>query len=569
MIIRAGTRVVDPPRLSALRANALRAVTAPWRMARHLLVRSLQARVIVGTLVLCAVVTALVGWMLMRQVATGLVDGKQEQSVAQAQAGFVDAQQQLDASVVTDTDSQSQILNQLVASLASRGGSPPGYALVLYGPLGPPGAQEGAPGVLNSDDVTDESVPEDLRERVETEPGAWWTFAPLVRDNGSQEPAVVVGSRLLLNSTGEAYTLYYLYSMADQQHTLSLVRQALIWAGLSLMMLVAAVAWLVTRQVVTPVRLARRIAERLAAGRLEERMHVRGQDDLARLGQSFNQMASSLQRQIGQLEELSRVQRRFVSDVSHELRTPLTTVRMAADVLHDRREQFDPTTARSAELLQVELNRFESLLTDLLEISRFDAGAARLVVETVDLAELSRRVVSAYEGLAERNGVRLEVVADNAPCRVEADVRRIERIVRNLVANAIDYSHSPVVQVRVKSGADAAALVVRDWGVGLRPGEASLVFNRFWRADPARARTSGGTGLGLAISLEDAALHGGWLQAWGEPGSGAQFRLTLPRRAGRDPTRSPLPLIPDDVTIPPAGAADERLDVPMTRGAAP
>jgi len=569
MNIRASPPVVDPPRLSVLREDVLRTVTAPGRMARHLLVSSLQARVIVGTLVLCAVVTALLGWMLMRQISTGLVDGKQEQSVAQAQAGFVDAQQQLDASVVTDTDSQSQILNQLVTSLASRGGSPSGYALVLYGPLGPPGAEDGAPGVLNSEYVADESVPEDLRGRVETEPGAWWTFAPLVRDDGSQEPAVVVGSRLRLTSTGETYTLYYLFSMADQQHTLSLVRQALFWAGLSLMVLVAAVAWLVTRQVVTPVRLARRIAERLAAGRLEERMHVRGQDDLARLAQSFNQMASSLQRQIRQLEELSRVQRRFVSDVSHELRTPLTTVRMAADVLHDRRDQFDPTTARSAELLQIELNRFESLLTDLLEISRFDAGAARLVLETVDLADLSERVVSAYQGLAERNGVLLEVVADDAPCRVEADVRRIERIVRNLVANAIDYSRSPVVQIRVKSGADAAALVVRDWGVGLRPGEAALVFNRFWRADPARVRTSGGTGLGLAISLEDAALHMGWLQAWGEPGSGAQFRLTLPRHAGRNPTGSPLPLIPDDVTDPPVGGAAERVDVPLTRGAVP
>ena len=105
--------------------------------------------------------------------------------------------------------------------------------------------------------------------------------------------------------------------------------------------------WLVTRQVVTPIRMARRVAERLAAGQLEERLRVRGEDDLARLATSFNQMASNLQRQIRQLEELSRVQRRFVSDVSHELRTPLTTVRMAGDVLHDARERASTPSRRA------------------------------------------------------------------------------------------------------------------------------------------------------------------------------------------------------------------------------
>ena len=554
------TRAIPRRQPGASVAHILRVLTAPWRMARYAWVRSLQARVVMGTLVLCALVTALVGWMLMRQVADGLVDGKVDQSVAQAQAGFVDAQQQLDASVVPDTNSQSELLTQLVTSLASRGGSPRGYEVVAYGPLGPAGSASGALGVYASAPVDEASIDADLRERVEAEPGAWWTYSTLQFTDGRTEPAVVVGSRLRLTSSGEAYTLYYLFPMDDQEQTLSLVRRGLISAGLILMVLVAAVAWLVTRQVVTPVRLARRIAERLAAGRFEERMHVRGEDDIARLGQSFNQMASSLQRQIRQLEELSRVQRRFASDVSHELRTPLTTVRMAADVLHDSKGDFDPATARSAELLQVELNRFESLLTDLLEISRFDAGAARLSLETVDLVAVARRVAEAYRGLTDRNGMRLEVVADQEYCLVEADVRRIERIVRNLVANAINYSRSPAVQIRVRGNQDATALIVRDWGVGLRPGESSLVFNRFWRADPARARNSGGTGLGLAIALEDASLHGGWLQAWGEPGKGAQFRLTLPRRAGQEPVRSPLPLVPEDAAEAEVGAAYVRVD---------
>jgi two-component system sensor histidine kinase MtrB len=297
--------------------------------------------------------------------------------------------------------------------------------------------------------------------------------------------------------------------------------------------------------VVTPVRLARRVAERLASGRLEERMQVSGEDDLARLAVSFNQMATSLQRQIRKLEDMSAAQRRFVSDVSHELRTPLTTVRMAGDVLHDARETFDPVTARAAELLQNELDRFELLLTDLLEISRFDAGAAALHLEDVDLTEIARRVVASVAALAERSRTQV-VVRPAGPCIVEADSRRVERVVRNLVTNAIDYADSSDVVILLANNEEGSALAVRDYGVGLRPGDEVRVFNRFWRADPARVRTSGGTGLGLSISLEDARLHGGWLQAWGAPGQGSQFRLTLPRRAGERITRSPLPLVPRD-----------------------
>jgi two-component system sensor histidine kinase MtrB len=364
---------------------------------------------------------------------------------------------------------------------------------------------------------------------------------------------VIVGSQVQLPADGQTYTLYYLFPLTDEQETLSLVTRALLTAAGLLLALVAGITWLVTRQVVTPVRMARRVAERLAAGRLQERLRVAGEDDLARLALSFNQMATNLQRQIRQLEELSWVQRRFVSDVSHELRTPLTTVRMASDVLHDARGQFDPVTARAAELLQVELDRFETLLVDLLEISRFDAGAVVLDLEDVDLTDIAHRIVEAARPIADQRGVKVVVEHPDAPVRAEVDVRRVERILRNLVANAIDHAYPesdlPVL-VRLASDEHAAAVTVRDHGVGLAPGEAAMVFNRFWRSDPARARTSGGTGLGLAIALEDALLHGGWLQAWGRTGRGAQFRLTLPRYA-RGPLRhSPLHLAPDLAAVP-------------------
>ena len=538
--------------------EALGRAATVWR-------RSIQARVVISTLLLSAVVVSLVGWVLLQQITAGLVSSKTESSVAEATRATAEAQGRLSAANGNDFDATAQ-LTQLVSTLVSRG-SVQGYEIVLRGPIGGAGSGVAAgTGTSSTPGVRASSIPRALRQEVEAGTTdktsyAYSTIRYAPSAGHRAVPGVVTGSQVTLPADGGTYTLYYLFPMTEQESTLSLVRRALVTAGVLLVLLVGGVTWMVTRQVVTPVRLARRVAERLASGRLEERMHVRGDDDIARLGQSFNQMAASLQKQIRQLEELSRVQRRFVSDVSHELRTPLTTVRMAGDVLHDARSRFDPPTARAAELLQNELDRFELLLSDLLEISRFDAGAAVLDLEDVNLVDLAHRVVDSTRPLAERRGIRVVVrqvaaTGDTSgngvirPCVAEADTRRVERVVRNLVTNAIDYADSDDVVVLVAANRDATALAVRDHGVGLKPGEAAMVFNRFWRADPARARTSGGTGLGLSISLEDARLHGGWLQAWGEPGQGAQFRLTLPRVAGEPIGASPLPLVPEDASVP-------------------
>ncbi len=531
-------------------AGAVRqALSAPFRPVFNAWRVSLQARVVLSTLLLGTLVLSLTAWLMLTQISTGLIDSKRTTSLAQAEAAFSEVQEDLDAAGGTAETDTDQLVTQLVGSLASRSGSPPAYVVLLVGPLGDDASADGVR--RSSVPVSDESVPDDLRGQVRSQPGTWWTYTRIDFDDGAQPDGagIAVGARVQTPDDASDYALYYLYPFTEQEQTLGLVARAVLLSGVVLMLLVAGVAWLVTRQVVTPVRLARRIAERLAAGRLEERMQVRGEDDIARLGQSFNQMAGSLQRQIRQLEELSRLQRRFVSDVSHELRTPLTTVRMAADVLHDARRDFDPVTARSAELLQAELDRFEALLTDLLEISRFDAGAARLELTDVDLAELTHHVVDAQRPVAERAGVTVQVHAGRGAAVAEADPRRVERIVRNLVANAISHAHSQRVDVLVAADDSAAAVAVRDHGSGLRPGESTLVFNRFWRGDPARARSGGGTGLGLAIALEDAQLHGGWLQAWGEPGRGSQFRLTLPRRAGEDLRTSPIPLVPVDLAV--------------------
>jgi two-component system sensor histidine kinase MtrB len=510
--------------------------------------RSILFRVVSTTLVLSIAVVALLGQLVVARVRDGLLTAKVESALAQANTGFRAAQTRLDAAGETDPGNVGQLLTEVVTELKAQAGTANAYDIVL---LPSSDAVDQAATTGRGSRATGRiqlvSVPADLRAAVAKDAtNVSYRYVPLHRDdaNGTQ-PGVAFGTQVLVPDAGY-YQLYYLFPLDQEQRTLGLVLGRLATVGTLLVLLLAAIAYLVARSVVTPVRMAAHVAERIAAGRLAERMPERGEDDLARLAVSFNEMATTLQRQIRQLEDLSRVQRRFVSDVSHELRTPLTTVRMAADVIHEARSSFDPHLARSAELLHTQLDRFESLLADLLEISRFDAGAAVLEAEPTDMRAICQHVIDSVEPLAQRSGSTIGLAAPRAPCTAEVDPRRIERIVRNLLLNALEYGEGRDVVVRVALADDAVAVAVRDHGAGLRPGESSLVFNRFWRADPARTRGAGGTGLGLSIAMEDAHLHGGWLQAWGQPGEGSQFRLTLPRVTGAEIERAPIALEPED-----------------------
>ncbi|MFE5300433.1 MtrAB system histidine kinase MtrB [Streptomyces sp. NPDC056632] len=525
-------------------------VRRPLLPAVRLWRRNLQVRVVAGTLLMSLGVVLLLGLVVIGQVRNGLLDAKEKAAQSQAAGGFSAAQ---DRAATTPSapggdqgggraGSSVNWRSTLVEQLASGGQS--AFNVVALSLETGDTASRGARASGEVDPTT--SIPADLRHSVAQGTSTFQSYARIHYTSGkTSEPGLVVGKRLN-DADGTPYELYYLFPLTQEEDSLALVKGTLATAGLFVVVLLGAIAWLVVRQVVTPVRMAAGIAERLSAGRLQERMKVTGEDDIARLGEAFNKMAQNLQHKIMQLEELSRMQRRFVSDVSHELRTPLTTVRMAADVIHDARADFDPVTARSAELLGDQLDRFESLLADLLEISRFDAGAAALEAAPIDLREVVRRVIGGAEPLAERKGCRIVVVGDEQPVVAEADVRRVERVLRNLVVNAVEHGEGRDVVVRLAAAGGAVAVAVRDYGVGLKPGEATRVFNRFWRADPARARTTGGTGLGLSIAVEDARLHGGWLQAWGEAGGGSQFRLTLPRTADEPLRGSPIPLEPED-----------------------
>ena len=515
---------------------------------------SLYLRVVATTLTLSLVVVVVLGQILVSRIANGLLDSKESASLIEARAGLNQAQTLVDSSDRAGPVDAPQLIREIVTQLTKRGeGVPRLYDVLLL-------SNTSEVPQFGTSLVTESSIPAELRGAVTISGTQASTFTEISYLDGQPSvPGFVVGAPLEVTGSGTA-ELYYLFPLTQEQQTLDLVRRTLIFAGIVLVLLLAWISWFVTRQVVDPVSYAATIAEQFSAGRFTERMKVEGGDELAKLAQSFNDMAESLQRQIGQLEDLSRVQQRFVSDVSHELRTPLTTVRMAADVLHESRAAFDPATSRSAELLQTQLDRFEALLADLLEISRYDAGAVTLDAAPVDVCEMVVRAVEAHTPLAERVGSDMRLHLPGHPVIAEFDIRRVDRILRNLLVNAIEHGEGRPIDVHVGESRSAVAVGVRDHGTGLRPGESSLVFNRFWRADPARARTTGGTGLGLPIALEDAQLHDGWLQAWGEPGDGANFRLTLPRHVGDEITRSPLPLEPLDAR------PDRRLPIAMSAG---
>ncbi|WP_329090532.1 MULTISPECIES: MtrAB system histidine kinase MtrB [unclassified Streptosporangium] len=520
--------------------------------SRRVFWRSLQLRVVTSTMVISIVVVAVLGVFLMQQIIRTTLETRESAAKSEAQAdrnavlGYLNqpaaeaAKQPVEPGQASQPTGGSP-LSQATEALARRAGSASRYSVIIRNET-LPGAFYGT---TNIDPVS--ILPRQRDELFKKEAGEdsiWYT--PLYYKGQPEQPVpgMIIGTRL-----DSSYEIYHLVPLDKEERTLASVQQMIILVGAGLVLLLAAISSLVTRQVVTPVRLARQAAERLAAGRLDERLKVRGEDDLARLATSFNEMAANLALKIHQLEELSQVQRQFVSDVSHELRTPLTTVRMAADLLFDAREDFDPMAARSAELMQNQLNRFEAMLADLLEISRYDAGAADLDVDPVDVRDVVLRAVADSEALAERHSTRFDLRLPGEPCMAEMDSRRVERILRNLLFNAIEHGEGREVVVSVAADRDAVAVAVRDHGVGLKPGEENLVFDRFWRADPSRARTIGGTGLGLAISREDAILHGGWLQAWGSHGEGSQFRLSLPRVAGAVLRGSPLPLVPPEVEM--------------------
>ncbi|HTJ74581.1 MAG TPA: ATP-binding protein [Acidimicrobiales bacterium] len=351
----------------------------------------------------------------------------------------------------------------------------------------------------------------------------------LVRVSVGGHPFVVAGGR-----PAGAPALYLFFPLAAVEADLGLLRAVLAGAGVGAVLLSAAVGALAARGVLRPLGQARTAAHRLEVGLLGTRLPEAGGDEFADLGHAFNRMAEALERSVADLRGLEASHRRFVADVSHELRTPLTTLTTAADVLEGHSGGLDEAGARAARLLVHESRRLATLVEDLMEISRLDAGAAPMAWDQVDVGRL---VASAVAARGWADAVRVEVA--DAGTTV-ADPRRLDAVVANLVGNALEHG-APPVRVVVSATADEVRVAVSDHGPGIRPADLDRIFDRFYKADPARPGGRG-SGLGLAIARENARLHGGDVTVASSPGAGATFTLSLPRRVAE-------PLPPGDPAV--------------------
>lgn len=515
------------------------------RRALALFRRSLFLKVFSLTAVISIALIYLVGSTLYGRITGGIFDEKISSSISEGRAAIQYAEYRFTIAGLSQGSNYELLAEELVNS-TNVSAQESGREVVLLSVREQKAA--GIPAVSTSNFLEPESVPKELREKIRKDTELNWQRGNLRYVNGKVIPGIFVGRTFEIPRAGK-YEMYVAYDFVAQQNNIDLIGRSLWATGFLLLALILLTASVVLRMVIKPVQVAAEIAESLTTGDLKNRMNVKGEDEIARLGMAFNQMATTLAEQIARLENLSRVQQRFVSDVSHELRTPLTTIRMASDVIHSARSNFDPTVARSAELLLSQIDKFEHLLQDLLEVSRFDAEAAVLNLDRINLTSLVRRSVEDLTILAEEKGTVLRLNGFEKEIYVEADSRRIERIIRNLITNAIDHSESLPVEISIAEDERTVSIGVRDQGVGISTQYWSRVFDRFWRADPSRSRIRGGTGLGLSIAKEDANLHGGEIKVWGELGVGANFVLSLPKKSGEKVESYPISEFPTDKSL--------------------
>ncbi|MEU7800106.1 HAMP domain-containing sensor histidine kinase [Micromonospora arborensis] len=474
----------------------------PWRWA--------GARVL-GLRVRLLLTFALLGVTTTAAVASG----------SYIQARTVILQQAQDAAVASLTDQLTKAypIAQLPPTqgeldlLAQRLSDREGFAVVIYRDLRAQGSD------------SPELLTPELRQDVGDGRIAWQ------RVSFDGEPVLLIGTQLKLDrpdgtSRSSGLEVYSVRSLvAEQQSIDRLASLAWLTGGLSLLLAVL-LALLAARGVLRPVRDLGRAARRLGEGDLSTRLTVRGADELADVARTFNDTAGTLERQVGELRRMESDARRFVADVSHELRTPLAAMTAVTDVLDEEADHLPGDAGRAARLVSQETQNLTQLVNDLIEVSRFDSGTARLALDDVDVAAAVTATLR-IRGWADR------VRADLPPGVVaRLDPRRLDVIVANLVGNAFRHGAEPV-SVRLSADPDWVTIEVSDQGPGLDPEVLPHVFDRFYKADTARTRSEG-SGLGLAIAWENARLHRhgerrGSLVAGHRPGGGAVFTLRLPR----------------------------------------
>nr|WP_042187301.1 HAMP domain-containing sensor histidine kinase [Kibdelosporangium sp. MJ126-NF4]CEL17973.1 two-component system sensor kinase [Kibdelosporangium sp. MJ126-NF4]CTQ90799.1 two-component system sensor kinase [Kibdelosporangium sp. MJ126-NF4] len=342
-------------------------------------------------------------------------------------------------------------------------------------------------------------IPQALRDKVATGVVAW--------------QRVVVDGRagLVMGMRVSDLEFYSSRGLVDEQASIGQLAKVAWAIGIGSLVLGVFLAWLAANSVLRPVRELRTAAQKLGEGDLATRVQVRGADELAGVAQTFNITAAALEKQVADA-------RRFVADVSHELRTPLAAMTAVTDVLDEEAPHLTADAGKAARLVSQETRNLTRLVNDLMEVSRFDSGAATPAVEEVDVAEAVTRTLRARHWS--------DVVTELDPVTAWLDPRRLDVIVANLVGNALKHGAEPV-SVTVRGEPGWVVVEVTDRGPGLDPQVLPRVFDRFYKADTARTRSEG-SGLGLAIAWENARLHNGTLTAGNRPDGGAVFTLRLP-----------------------------------------
>jgi two-component system sensor histidine kinase MtrB len=479
----------------------------------------LRARVVLFTSAVVVGSLLLLGAALHALLAKSLYSEQNTEAVQEVRVLANHAADTLDSGL---GQSNTQPIDDLLHQLTSgQGGGQPSFKAVVLRSVDDSRTSDGHFPI--------DAVPQELIARIlgRSEVAYVYVHSPV-----GPGRMLLVGAPIRSNEGSQGgYEAYFYYPLNFQEETLSRLSNFLLITGVGLLAAVLILTSISIGRVLRPIQRARDVAEEIAAGNLAARIpEAASHDDFGRLAESFNRMTDNLAQKIGELEHVGSLQARFVSDVSHELRTPLATVRMAADYIHAARAGLPADAQRAAVLLERELERFENLLEDLLEISRFDAGVIALEPVEVDLAGLLDEVVDALDPIAHGRKVTVELTVDRGgglPL-VGADPRRLDRVFSNLVKNAVEHTSEGSVRIGVGRRDEKVVVTVSDDGEGIPAEDLPHIFERFYRADVHRARTIGGTGLGLAIALENVHLHRGSIDVESEVGEGSTFTVTLP-----------------------------------------
>lgn len=489
--------------------------------------RSLRIRMVVSSILLGLAVAVVFSVVSMLSVRTTMTD----QAASRAQKDFAEtvttAQKSLESADITSESQTQRLVVDLASQLQSQGAS--NLVSVSMRPQNPLSSSI-VP--VSTDSSSLGTISETMENRMATSPIGTVFYQPTqipavftLSDRGA--PGAVLATVLRFPG-GDEVGLFSLYSFADSQRSLEGIQRMLFITCVILSLSMGLLGWILLRSVIRPVQKVAGAAESLAAGDLDARVSVNRSDEIGVLQRSFNAMADTVDSQIAQLEAAGRAQQRFVSDVSHELRTPVTTIRMASDLLAERKETFDPTTKRTVELLSGQTTRFEEMLAELLEISRYDARHATFVPQTADLRDPLLLACETVAEIARSKEVLVRTHLPDVPVIACFDHGRVTGIVRNLLSNAIDFSDGTPIDLTLIDGTSSASIIVRDRGTGIEAEQLDHIFDRFWRADPSRSRLTGGTGLGLSIVRQNVELHHGAIDVRSLPHEGTCFIVTLP-----------------------------------------